>query len=248
MIAFLCWTSIIALIAVALTVNSLYHFYLRDSSTWINKTYRRLTTIIMLCFTSTIILDIAKIAIEYYAENEMMIDVILPCTAALSDIMYFVGNIVFYSLLLLRISKPFQLDRFVFYSLCSLIFIFGAASCGYTVSWVLGWKFDGNLKNFLIWCLLTVCVDDFVLNLSILAIFVRKMQQTTTKFDRSQNELVELNMNLLENVVTKHFVLFGIAIFSNQLFYVNQYVLWSLFNGRVSVMYDVRTFTLRTVE
>ena len=60
---------------------------------------------------------------------------------------------------------------------------------------------------------------DFVLNVMILSIFIKKMRRIISDVDSTLSQATEQNVNLISNTVTKHSLLFGIAMIMNQAFY-----------------------------
>eukprot|EP01084_Bolivina_argentea_P276728 472246_1 len=250
--------------AIIITIHSLYHLYCADSSSWINKTYRTLTMITMTLLTSGIVLDIIKLVIFYYGSNltgilttTFIIYNNLIC-GAISDVVYFFGNIAFYVLLLLRVTSPFQLKKSMVFFLLCMIFFFGLISIAYMASWILYFyiadikhndttEIDREYHIAEVSASMILSVTDFILNVIIFTVFICKMQQTISNIDPSVSQQINKNMNLISNVIIKHFILFGMAILSNQLFFLNQ-VIYYFSSEEWDIPYVTRTFSMRALE
>ena len=172
----------------------------------------------MVLYTLSTIGDLAHIIIKYknFPQRPHM-DLEENISDAIVDALYFVGNIAFYILILLRIALPFQLNKFVSYLLGFIIFIFSITSVRYIV-FLFKYKF-GDLQWT--WITITLSITDLILSVFILLIFICKMKKTIINIDPSLSKEAEQNVNLMANVITKHSVLFGIAIIINQGFYLS---------------------------
>ena len=104
--AVLCFTALV------ISVHTIYNLCVKDSSHWIDPTYKNLTISIILLFTACSITDLMHILIDFSYENENIITVI-------ADGFYFIADIMFYIVIILRIHVPFGLKRF---TLCLLSF------------------------------------------------------------------------------------------------------------------------------
>ena len=114
------WMIACLILMIIVTVYSFCQFW-RNSSSLINPTYRNLTIIIMICFTLTMCLVIFWYIDRYFLDQYTIWtkNVIL----VIKDILYYLGNLLFYILLLLRISIPFELNKCIKYSLIIIICI-----------------------------------------------------------------------------------------------------------------------------
>ena len=170
----------------------------------------------MICFTLASIGDLIHMIIKYQNfPYRLTGDIRENIAIATKDIFYFAGNVAFYVLILLRSALPFELNKYISYSLISLIILFGISSIVYTVS--LFFVNDDQLEYILAVAPLTL--EDVILSPFILIIFVHKMRQTVINIDPSLSKEAERNVNLMRNVMIKHAILFGVAILVNQLFY-----------------------------
>ena len=183
---------------------------------------------------------------------------------ALTDVsvfVYFLGNILFYVLLLKRISKPFDLKPRWLLPLSCLIVLFAMVSMVYffeDIIWVYLYS-TGSLtmeRDELDTKIISISSGimsgiDLLLNTSILTIFIKKMRQTVNAFDEGMSSRlerslkVERNINALSNVTTRHALLFSIALFTNQCFFIHQFI------GYYYASVDDNAYTgysLRTVE
>ena len=85
---------------------------------------------------------------------------------------------------------------------------------------VVFWFLTQNFK--IIWFLgvhIALMSLDFTLNVVIFTIFTTKMKGMVANIDSSVSDKVQKDVELISNTVTKHCILFGIAMFMNQAFY-----------------------------
>ena len=134
----------------------------------------------------------------------------------MADGFYYVGDIMFYILILLRIYVPFEVKKCTLYFLLSMIFIFCATAIFFYPN-----AFYPMLDLWIISIILTS--TDFILNATILTIFILKMRGMISNLDPLVSMQAQKNINLMSNTVTKHSVLFGLAMILNQAFYL---VVW----------------------
>ena len=231
------FTGVCLLIAFVITTHTFYQLFVQDASEWINKTYRYLTIVIMISFTFCTIGDI--IHMTWYVST--LSDRLVPyhpfgnLISVPMDAFYFCGNVLFYVLILLRIAIPFKLNKIVALLLGMVIFLFTCVGIIYCV-------FIG------IWygVVLALSIQDLILSPLILGIFIYKMRMTIIHIDPSSSRQAETNVNVIANVMTKHSLLFGIAIFVNQGFYA--VLIWQHFADKYGVLavycieYSVRAF------
>ena len=119
------FTCLFSTISICICAASIYYLLILDSSSWINKTYRNLTSITILLFTiSCIGLSLHMIVRFVYFPNDNLnenhSEIIIEQAV---NIPYFFGNIIFYILLLIRIYQTFGLSKYSMYALSALIFI-----------------------------------------------------------------------------------------------------------------------------
>ena len=235
-----------------ITVWAIYQLCVQDSSSWINKTYRNFTVFIMITFTFSTIGDLVHMILKYtYFPKRIMFDTTQNALAASIDLAYFIGNIAFYVLILLRITLPFELNKYVTYSLAFVIFLFGLAALRY-----IGYVFENKGSTDLAWTWITISlmILDLILSGFIYTIFVYKMKNTIINIDPSLSKAAEQNVNLMTNVITKHCVLFGSSLLVNQGFYA-MLVVWNIGDNQggndpnhAILRIILAPFTVRTVE
>ena len=222
--------SIVCVAASIISTHSIYHLCIKDSSAWIDKIYRNLTIMITLSFTTSTMTDLLHIILYFYSTSGVMSydtysKFLLPIVL-IADVLYFIGDILFYILILLRIHVPFEISRNILWFLSFMIIIFAISSIVYCT--VLGiFLFDPGYKEHIHYFgpLYTILIfGDFILNATIFIIFAKKMKRIISNVDPSLSDKAQRNVNLISNTVTKHCVLFGIAMSINQAFYaINLY-------------------------
>lgn len=205
-----------SVVALILTIHMIYELCFVDSSQWIAEKYRNLTIIISVLFTLTSIMDGIHITVKYYVfpnnypvKNELVI-------TTLADLFYFIGDIMFYILILLRIYVPFNVNIYVIYFLSFLITVSGVSFLLYLVG--IYEVFD-DVDYF--WPMIDSIstLNDLALNVTILSIFTIKLKQMIAEIDASLSLQAEKNVNLVSHVIVKHCLLFGVAMIINQLFF-----------------------------
>ena len=238
------WMLISLLIVISISFCSLYQLFVKDSSNWINPSYRNLTMIIMICFTMANVLQITWTMENYIFKQfpQSVMNIIL----VIKDIFYHTGNITFYTLLLLRITVPFELNKCIKYLFAFIIFLSALTSIGYIAMMVTHLNSGYSMWRILLAILST---DDLILNLFILIIFVRKSKRTIIDIDPSTSDTAHKNVNIMMNVVAKHSILFGISIFINQGFIVTVFISTFFENGGIfSFMGDYITTSTITLD
>ena len=238
------WMILCVLALVCISSYSAYQLYCKDSSNWINALYRNLTMIIMICFTLTITLATSWMFNHYiskqFQESSMVIVLVIK------DIFYYTANILFYTLLLLRISVPFELNKCVKYSLTFVILLSAITSIVYIIMII---RISND--NYQIWRILLIILscNDLILNLMILVIFVKKIKRTIIDIDPSISPDALRNVNVMMNVVAKHSILFGVSIFINQTFTAAVFISTFFGNGGIfSFLGDAITAITNTLD
>eukprot|EP01084_Bolivina_argentea_P053749 98627_1 len=190
-----------------------YQLCIKDSSSWINKTYRNLTIIAIISYTLTIVGDCLRFIIffdklitKYPVRNKTE-----EITIVVLDVIYYFGNCIFYSLILLRIHKPFKLSKCIYYSVVLFICVAAVSAIVFCVEMFLPDRGKNRIYTGAV-----LSIADFMLNWCLLIVFAYKMMKTVKGIDVALSADIEKNVNLITNVITKHCVLFGIATFMNQ--------------------------------
>ena len=133
-----------------------------------------------------------------------------------ADALYFIADATFYILILMRIYIPFNINKYIIYFLVLLISIYILFAIFYCISLVIFW----TQPVYFAWIDAVLMCVDFMLNIIILIIFATKMRHTIFSIDVSELTIqAQKNVNLIENTVIKHCILFGIAMIINQGFY-----------------------------
>ena len=211
-------------------IHTVFLLCINDPSAWISNTYRNLTVLISLFFTLSNVVGLARFITIFYvldlmsdADDDARYKAREHPFSFTVDILAFSGNVMFYVMILLRITVPFRLGKAWLYTLSSLIFIAATASLVYCVVIIFLWDNKHHYVERSV-VLGVMSVADAALNVALLGFFVYKMRQTVKGMDivGSDDEANAAKVNLLSNVMTKHFVLFSIAIVANQGFFVSK--------------------------
>ena len=235
-------TSTLSLAICGYTLNQ---FYCKDSSEWIDKTYRNLTTAAMIAFTLTTIADGVHLTIKLlYFPNRVYDPFKERIPESIIDACYLFGSTTFYILILNKISVPFQLNKCIHSVLILFITLFGVTSVVYCI-YILLTPANETLK-YGVFILPVLYGSDLILNTHILGIFICKMRQTITDIDPRLSGECERNVNLISNTMTKHCVLFGTAIITNQAFYLS-FISHLTDELTVTIQYSV-PYSLRALE
>ena len=210
------WVAAICFVCIIILFNIIYQLCIRDSSEWIDKTYRNLTIAIILSFTASTNTDLIHIVLSNYVfpSNLPLMDKkgIVLCADASS----FVGDIMFYMLVLMRIAIPFDVNLCMFRILTLSISIFVLASITYCLGLYLFYDSDFWFDVVLI----VLMINDFALNVIIFIVFTIKMKNMISDVDPTLSDAIQRNVNLISTTVVKHCILFGIAMILNQAFYI----------------------------
>ena len=198
-----------------ITIHALYQLLRNDVSRWMNKTYRNLTIIVIIPFTVCIYLNAAMVITIYLSDFHLTGYVLLVT----KNVFYQFGKAAFYILLLLQITIPFSLNKCIIYSLSIIIFTSIVSAIVYIIGisllYLVYFNLYQDLKFYLIGMLLGI---DFVLNVGILIIFITKIKGIVHNIDPSSSLIAQRNVNLMSNTVAKYGLLYGITIFTNQLY------------------------------
>ena len=213
------WITLAGIIQLLISFQAIYILCYKDSSEWIDKTYRNLTILIMIFFTASTISDLLHsllldniFGIEANHINE-------DITTLIATACYFIGDVMFYAMILLRIAVPFSVNKYILGFLSFIIVIFIGAAILFCILINLFFH-DATIQLYLVIVDIILMSIDFVLNVTILIIFAAKMKTTISEVDETLSMQMEKSVNLISNTVTKHCVLFGIAMIMNQAFLV----------------------------
>ena len=238
--------SFCCLLAILVGLITFYQLFIQDSSEWINRTYRNLTITIMMLFIFTTIGDLIHAIIKYINfPHRTEFDHKESILIMINDILYFLGDIAFYVLILLRISLPFELNKCISIILIIFVLLFTISSMAYAVTIYMNENRYNDITNKVY--ILGISASDLLLNGSILFIFIYKMKKTIINIDPTLSKEAENNVNLMTNVITKHSLLFGIAIIINQGFYMTLVYGQFLQDWTIWAVY-ILSYTIRSIE
>eukprot|EP01084_Bolivina_argentea_P221048 374497_1 len=244
------WMTICLLTCICIDIASFYYLCYQDSSLWINTKYRNLTLITMTAMTLCIIGDWIQTVddsfhlfmLHFNTHTSIMI---------IKDFIYFFGNITFYILLLSRLHYLFELSKYALSILICLIIISALLSLSYCAAMIPFWFGNISDRDIFLWWLevftIGLATVDFVLNISFFVIFRRKMRNTILGIDSiSENE--QLHINLISNAITKHCILFGIAIVFNQSWFIFNLIYLFLSASYHTMISDLASYGGRSTE
>ena len=235
------------LFTVSITLYSLAQLLHKNSLTWITKHQRTLTILIMTSFTICNTVQLVLVIDRFFICPEKR-----PCDIRQiwlqfgKNIFYWIGNILFYVFLLLRITVPFELNKCIFCSLAFAIFISAITAIAYSTMTII--IYDDNYNVWRVMALLLLFTDLAVSGF-VLVIFVRKIKNTMSDIDPTTSLKAEQSVQVMTNVVAKHGLLFGIAIAFNPPYLVmitmNTYI---GIGGFYSFFTDIGTAITQSIE
>eukprot|EP01084_Bolivina_argentea_P252141 423152_1 len=237
---------ILVSIATCICLSVFYQLCIQDSSLRIDITYRNLTMLTMIFCTFSSIGDFIHLTIKLldfpFREVEDDPETILEIAIVA---IYFIATILFYTLIVHRIYKPFKLNKCLCYCLFGLILISAIFSGLYChLFWLEYDAFDKEVK----YVLFPLSISDLILNISIMLIFVYKMRSTIININITMSDRTENQVNLIANAIVKHSVLFGIAIITNQGYYISMFYDTMSGDYRDIVVNYCLPYSLRTLE
>ena len=212
----------------------------------------------MIALTLCTIGDIAHMIIRYkYYLTSQTWHTSEQYLATPKSIAYYFGNVTFFILLLLRIKTSFQLSKCTMYYLSLLLTISALLAIAYCFC-----LFYPSIASFEMWyfyaiiCQYLLAIIDFMLNLSLFTLFIYKIKN---KDSMEGMEVVVLNKQSIDydynsdkkaiwNLMIKHCVLFGIAIISNQTWYINSIIGYTNPKGSPLEYKIAESYTARSVE
>ena len=122
---------LISTVCLALSLVLLHIIYRvcdKDSSKWIDQTYRNLTVIVALSFTLSSIVDLIHIIDIYYTGVVFNTPLVI-----IADGLYFIGDAMFYILILMRITIPFEVNKCMVIFLSLIIVVFSITGILYCI-------------------------------------------------------------------------------------------------------------------
>eukprot|EP01084_Bolivina_argentea_P272017 463031_1 len=226
-----------------------------------NKLIRQLFIICVISSTLCTWFDCARFVFCYLTDKPLTYLSFRNKIMATADFLYYFALIIFYSIAIYRMQLSFagtsyELNHCILYFFRILIivsFILAGFYCSYLFA--LPVSIEGGFAYYA--CLIPpicLCIIDFILNTSLLILFISKLKTLLSE------RLLYCDKNLLLNpksyvyksskdllvVMTRHTLLFGITIITNQLWFIAQ--LLKKFIVSNSVDYHVSTYTFRVLS
>ena len=250
--------SLCLLIDIILCICTIYQLQLHNNYISISKSFKNLTITTMLAYTFCTIGDITQVIIRYkYFLTSQDWSTSEAYLAGAKDLIYYIGNFTFFLLLFMRIKTSFQLSKYIMSYLTVLLTI----SVVFSFSYCFFCFYSAGKSGILLNSLLSIAIyplstSDFILNLSLFILFIYKIKNKDTM------EGVEVADDVLDdissdynsdkkaiwNVMIKHCVLFGIALLSNQAWYI-EVIVDCLSTTQTNFPTElIRDYTVRSVE
>ena len=249
--------SICLVITVVITIRLLYQMCVQKPA----SNQRMAYTLIKVCIiasTLCVVCDDIRWSIcaimdkseVFYPMNQIM---------SFADLFYYIGALSFYTIAIYRLYISF-LDTIYSINPCIIRFfivsliIQALGATYYCIIVALQPKEDKNaffLKYNSI-SSITLMSNDFILNLSLLLLFISKLKEslTDTLVSSSIQEIGSSMDTVSQNMVdliTRHSLLFGLAIITNQLFLGSQMIVFSNI-GFTKFKYHFIIFICRSIE
>ena len=240
-------------------IKSIRQLCLGNIDIIIHENCKKLTLITMLSYTLCSMGDLFQILYIYSAGLESNDwSAFQSHIAGGKDIIYYTGNIAFFLLLLTRIKTSFQVSK------CIMIYLFiillisaifsGIWCCIYFIKLSPSKQFSYTVMTSY-----PLSIIDFILNLSLFIIFIYKIKHKDSMegfdIDTISGDDIESCFNqsgkkAVWNVMIKHCVLFGIALISNQSWYIANIITISKpLSSEISTNEMlIITFTIRAIE
>lgn len=228
--------SVCACIDIVFCIILLRQLYFKEA-VLINGYFKQLTVITTILYTICSIGDIIRHCLRYFNYlrlpdfNKTDHEAVLTGS---SDFLYYVGNVTFFLLLLMRIKTSFQVSKLVMYYLFCLLFTSGILS----LTWCFIIIYYGETENTAAIIKHLKITEypsptvDFLLNFSLMILFIQKIRNkdtmegiesidmNTPRSNESAQSHNRQNKAIL-NVMIKHCVLFGITLLANLAFYIS---------------------------
>eukprot|EP01084_Bolivina_argentea_P143328 251730_1 len=217
------WTGTCFFILFSISYINICQQYVSDSRKKETHLFRILTSFTIVAFVLCSSFDIAHIAVHYMecSNFQSHTEAII---AGCADIAYFVASISFYSMLIIRMRFLFKetfyrisyYTLFILFFLVFIIMFFAVWHC-YTTA------FNQHNSDYTPKerpATLALSISDFLLNISLFLLFYYKLRQTIMSFECGKVLSNYDASHRLLQVISKHSILFGIAVIANQCFYI----------------------------
>ena len=197
-------------------IMSILRLCIQDSSSWIDPSYRNLTILNVSLFICCSCGDFIKTMLRFlHFPYRPDWDFAEGVAGVINNFFYYCGNIVFYSLLLRRVNETFGLKKCISSFLSTVIFIEALSSICYLLTICL---LSGQ-SIYLGVCAMLMGIADLILNCTLFITFWLKLKNSILGDGDIITKSYEKKVNLIRNIMTKHCVLFGIAIITNQVYF-----------------------------
>eukprot|EP01084_Bolivina_argentea_P092909 167128_1 len=207
--------------------------YFRNILVSINEYHKKFTVITMISYTLCTIGDITEMIIRYihYIKLNSWFRFEGYLIAA-KDVAYYVGNLTFFLLLFTRIRISFQVSKYSMYFLCLLLVtstIFSIIFCIITIYFAgkINSRYTSTRLHYTVLCSYPLSISDFALNISLFILFIYKIKNKDSMegqemLDDGSSSAASCmdDKKAIWNVMIKHCILFGIALFVNQSWYI----------------------------
>ena len=225
-----------------------------------------LTIITILAYTLCTIGDISACILRYaYYLSYSELTPIEAYFAGAKDVIYYSGNVTFFILLFQRIQTSFRLSKCTMIYLSSLLTISMLSSLAWCLIVFITAQDSQTLSYDLLFAWYPLTISDFLLNLSLFILFLHKIKRKDTIEGveaaddisvRRRQPSLSLNYNYdhdhdkqrIWNVMIKHCVLFGIALISNQSWYIVNFAGPILIQASSLSNGFIREYTARAIE
>eukprot|EP01083_Nonionella_stella_P268494 907715_1 len=154
-----------------------------------------------------------------------------PYVNVLDDFFHFTGQCLFYVIALFRIKIVCQaadnpLHKRTMYLFMILICIQLAWNMWHVCNVIWAFFFlnetnEDTLHNVIVWPVMLMSFFSFVLNSSLIGLFVVKLRNVINAQPRDSGHEHQNESNPLMNALIKYTIIFGLAIFTNELFYIS---------------------------
>ena len=225
------WLTVYGIIATVTTIAIIYQLLHSHQNKPTKKSIKIAHIICCISCTLPIWIDLSRFLLCLLTKVQTLWTGNNESPYTTSDIFYYIGSISFYIIAILKVYfsfkgsafeiKPIQLIIVICFITLSMI-----VSIYYCV-WIAAWDYipnaDAHLFNtYESPAIYTLMVFDFCLNFGLLSFFLYKLYQVIKlQLSNSETSLIDnQHANRFIDVMIKHSLLFGIAIISNQLWFI----------------------------
>eukprot|EP01084_Bolivina_argentea_P003010 5621_1 len=240
---------------------TIYQLLIKKYSVTIRNSFKTLTIITILAYTLCTIGDIIACVLRY--KYYLSFNILVSCEAYLAagkDIIYYYGNVTFFLLIFMRIQTSFQLSKFIMGYLSLLLIISMLSSIAWCGIIFVTANNSDKLATYLLYPWYPLTISDFLLNFSLFILFIHKIKNKDSMegleiadditIMKKESDLIDYNNDkkIILNVMIKHCVLFGIALISNQSWYIVNFAGPVLIKASSLSKGFIREYTARSIE